>query len=147
MKIKVKSAKIAKAVKKMYGIEIEVESTEDATEAIGLILRKMSERGLEDYKLLKEIGVTASQNYETSAVDYELIFLLDFIVAIDEKEIKQNRRDALERLCTLIRLAAEKPRSRKRTKPSMAARRRRLETKRRRSQTKRMRRRVSSADE
>ncbi len=72
------------------------------------------------------------------------------VLIIDARRYRtqgQNRRDALERLCTLIRLAAEKPRSRKRTKPSMAARRRRLETKRRRSQTKRMRRRVSSADE
>ncbi|RLB13828.1 MAG: aminoacyl-tRNA hydrolase, partial [Deltaproteobacteria bacterium] len=65
------------------------------------------------------------------------------VLIIDARRYRtqgQNRRDALERLCTLIRLAAEKPRSRKRTKPSMAARRRRLETKRRRSQTKRMRR-------
>ncbi|RLF60320.1 MAG: aminoacyl-tRNA hydrolase, partial [Thermoplasmata archaeon] len=72
------------------------------------------------------------------------------VLIIDARRYRtqgQNRRDALERLCTLIRLAAEKPRSRKRTKPSMAARRRRLETKRRQSQTKRMRRRVSSADE
>jgi hypothetical protein len=83
MKIKVKSEKIMKAVKKMYGIEVELESTEDATEAIGLILRKMSKTGLDDYKQLKEIGVTASKHYETSAVDYELTFLLMFIFEED----------------------------------------------------------------
>ncbi len=52
----------------------------------------------------------------------------------------RNREDAIERLVELIRRAAGKPRVRKKTKPSAAARQRRLDTKRRRSETKRMRR-------
>ena len=42
MKIKVKGEKLVKAVQKMYGIEIEVESPGDAREAIDLILRRMA---------------------------------------------------------------------------------------------------------
>ncbi|MBW2094402.1 MAG: hypothetical protein JRI80_05890 [Deltaproteobacteria bacterium] len=83
MKIKVKSEKIIKAVKKMYGIEIELETTEDATDAISLILRKMSDTGQNNYKQLKEIGVTSSKQYETSSVDYELTFLLSFLFEED----------------------------------------------------------------
>jgi ribosome-associated protein len=52
---------------------------------------------------------------------------------------ERNRQDARERLVRLIRQAATKPRIRRKTKPTLAARRRRLENKRRRSETKKMR--------
>lgn len=50
-----------------------------------------------------------------------------------------NREDAIDRLVNLIRKAAEKPRPRYKTKPTLASKKRRLETKRRRSQTKQLR--------
>ncbi|MBW1841735.1 MAG: aminoacyl-tRNA hydrolase [Deltaproteobacteria bacterium] len=53
---------------------------------------------------------------------------------------EQNRRDAFERLTGLIRQAAEKPRQRRKTVPSAASKRRRLNAKRRRGEIKRMRR-------
>ncbi|MBI4191545.1 MAG: aminoacyl-tRNA hydrolase [Betaproteobacteria bacterium] len=49
----------------------------------------------------------------------------------------QNRADARERLVALIRAATHKPKPRKKTRPSAAAKRRRLETKRRRGEIKR----------
>jgi len=49
---------------------------------------------------------------------------------------ERNRRDANERLLALIRRAAERPKPRRKTKPTMASKRRRLETKRRRAQIK-----------
>ena len=49
----------------------------------------------------------------------------------------QNRADARERLIALIRAATHKPKPRKKTRPSAASRRRRLETKRRRGEIKR----------
>ena len=49
----------------------------------------------------------------------------------------RNRADAREKLATLIRAAAHRPKSRKKTRPSAAARRRRLESKRRRGEIKR----------
>lgn len=51
----------------------------------------------------------------------------------------RNRADALERLIELIREATHKPKPRKATRPSRAARERRLEGKRERSATKRAR--------
>jgi ribosome-associated protein len=54
-----------------------------------------------------------------------------------------NRQDAVERLVDLIRRAAEKPRVRRRTRPTPASKERRLTTKRRRSETKTLRRRTS----
>jgi len=52
---------------------------------------------------------------------------------------ERNRRDAMERLVALIRRAAERPKPRRKTKPTLASRQRRLESKRRRGKTKQMR--------
>ncbi len=56
---------------------------------------------------------------------------------------EQNRQDALDRLVALIRQAAQKPKSRRKTKPTTASKQQRLKTKRRRSQTKHRRQSVS----
>ena len=55
---------------------------------------------------------------------------------------EQNRRDAINRMIALIRQAAEKPRQRRRTKPSGAVKQKRLTAKRQRSEIKRRRRAV-----
>jgi ribosome-associated protein len=49
----------------------------------------------------------------------------------------RNRAEAREKLATLIRAAAHHPKSRTKTRPSAAVRRRRLESKRRRGEIKR----------
>lgn len=51
----------------------------------------------------------------------------------------QNRAEAREKLVALIRAAVHRPKPRKKTRPSAAAKRRRLETKRRKGETKRSR--------
>ena len=52
---------------------------------------------------------------------------------------EKNRQDAIKRLVSMIQKAAEKPKFRRQTKPSAAAKQRRLMSKRRRSETKRRR--------
>lgn len=67
------------------------------------------------------------------------------ILIIDAQRFRtqeRNREDAIARLVELIRRAAEKPKPRKKTKPSQAAKQRRIESKKRRGETKRMRRTV-----
>jgi ribosome-associated protein len=51
----------------------------------------------------------------------------------------RNRQDAIRRLVKLIRKAAKKPKTRRKTKPTRASKERRLRNKRRRSEIKRMR--------
>lgn len=60
---------------------------------------------------------------------------------------ERNRQDAVDRLVELIRKAAKKPKLRRKTKPSRAARQRRLDAKRRRGNTKRLRRPISGDDD
>jgi ribosome-associated protein len=50
-----------------------------------------------------------------------------------------NRQDALERLAELIRKATQKPRERHKTKPTLASKKRRLESKHHRTETKSLR--------
>ncbi len=57
----------------------------------------------------------------------------------------RNRKDAIDRLIDLIRRAAQREKPRKKTRPSNAARDRRLQEKRRRSRIKNLRR-VKPAD-
>jgi ribosome-associated protein len=52
---------------------------------------------------------------------------------------ERNREDAIARLAELIRKAAERPKPRKKTKPSKAAKERRIEGKKLRGETKKMR--------
>jgi len=62
------------------------------------------------------------------------------IEASQYRSQERNRQDAVERLVELLRKAAKKPRPRRKTKPTAASKRKRLESKRRRGQIKRLRR-------
>jgi ribosome-associated protein len=60
---------------------------------------------------------------------------------------ERNRQDAINRLVKLIQEAAEEPKLRRKTKPTLTAKQRRLNAKRQRTQTKRLRRQVSRYDD
>ncbi len=92
MKIKVESEKVKKLIKKLDGIEIELENPADAKEAIDIILRRVDRFQGQDYQKLKDVKVTSFQRFETSAVDYKMIFLLEFIF---EKDISLDIKLAL----------------------------------------------------
>ena len=67
------------------------------------------------------------------------------VIIIDARRFRsqeRNRQDARERLAALIRKAAEKPKSRRKTRPTAASGRRRIEEKRQRGATTRTRRRI-----
>jgi len=89
MKIKVEREKIIEAVKKLDGIEIVLENPHDAKEAINLILRKTDLFKGDDYGKLRGINVSSFQEYKTSAVDYKMIVLLEFLfednISLDTK--------------------------------------------------------------
>jgi len=70
------------------------------------------------------------------------------ILVIDARRFRtqeQNRSDARERLIGLVRKAAEKPKPRRKTKPTAASKRKRFQEKRRRSRIKQQRQPVDPA--
>ena len=92
MKIKVESEKIIKAVKKLDGIEIVLENLDDAREAINLILLRAGLFEKHKDAEPREVRVSSYQKYETTAVDYKMIFLLEFIF---ENDISLDTRVAV----------------------------------------------------
>lgn len=73
----------------------------------------------------------------------------DGVLIIDARNHRtqeRNRAEAVDRLCEVVRRAAVRPRPRHKTKPSRAARERRLQHKRAHAQKKRMRGRVRPED-
>jgi ribosome-associated protein len=72
------------------------------------------------------------------------------ILIIDARRFRtqeRNRQDAINRLVALIQKAAEKPKPRRKTRPPLASKRRRLEAKRHRGETKRLRRPVLPSED
>ncbi len=72
------------------------------------------------------------------------------ILIIDARRYRtqeKNRQDAIDRLVHWLQRAAEKPKVRRKTKPSAESKRRRLEAKRERGELKRMRRPDLSSEE
>ena len=59
---------------------------------------------------------------------------------------ERNRQDAFDRLVKLIRKASERPKVRRKTRPTLESKRRRLEAKRHRKEAKRMRRPASPSE-
>ena len=74
----------------------------------------------------------------------------DDILVIDARRFRtqeRNREDAINRMVELIRKAAEKPKVRRKTMPTISSKIRRLQTKHRRGETKRMRKLVQPSEE
>lgn len=74
----------------------------------------------------------------------------DGVLIIDARRFRtqeRNRQDAIHRLVELIRNAVEKPKPRRKVKPTRESKRSRLEAKRRHSETKRMRRTVQYSED
>jgi ribosome-associated protein len=66
----------------------------------------------------------------------------DGVLIIEARRFRtqeRNRQDALDRLAALIQKAAQKPKPRRKIKPTVQSKRRRLEAKRRQSEKKRLR--------
>ena len=61
------------------------------------------------------------------------------IKAQNHRTQEKNRQDAIERLCDMIRAAAEVPRKRIPTRPGKAAKKRRLDDKKKRGEIKKLR--------
>jgi ribosome-associated protein len=66
----------------------------------------------------------------------------DDVLVIEAKAYRtqeQNREDALARFVALVRKAVEKPKARRKTRPTQASKEKRLQEKKRRSEIKRTR--------
>jgi len=102
-----------------------------------------------------KFDIEASPNLGTK-VRERLIKLAGTKVTKDNKIIieasafrsqEKNRSDAVSRLIELIRKAAIEPKPRRKTKPTFASKRKRIESKKRKGEIKKMRRKVPFSDD
>ena len=74
----------------------------------------------------------------------------DGVLIIDARRFRtqeRNRQDAIDRLVELIRKAAQRPKPRHKTRPTLISERHRLDAKRRRGKTKQMRQSIHSIED
>ena len=83
MRIKVRDEKIAKAIKKLEGIDIVLKGVEDAKKALRLILRRTEISKTPDYAGLKDITVTQVIESRTSAVENLISYEIEFVLNDD----------------------------------------------------------------
>jgi ribosome-associated protein len=98
--------------------------------------QKTETRAEAAFDVERSVGLTEAQKKRVIAKTGPLIRA----VAQDERSQWRNRELAIERVVETLRLALAVERRRRPTKPTEAARKRRLEQKRRRGETKRLRR-------
>ena len=97
MKIEVESGKIVKAVEAVDGIRVIVNTEEDARQALELLLRNEEVFG-EHATLLRRFSIESLRRYETSAVNYLTVFVLDFHFEDDvPADTRVNAIKALQR--------------------------------------------------
>jgi hypothetical protein len=83
MRIKVRDEKIAKAIKKLEGVDIVLRGVEDAKKALRLILRRTEISKTPDYAGLKDIVVTQVLESRTSAVENLIFYEIEFVLNDD----------------------------------------------------------------
>lgn len=89
MRIKVQDEKIAKAIKKLEGIDIVLKTVEDVKKAMALILRRTEVSQTKDYEGLKDVAITKIVEHPTSAVEYHTYYEIEFLVA-DERYMEME---------------------------------------------------------
>ena len=80
MRIKVQDEKITKAIKKLEGIDVILETVEDAQKAMHLILHKTAIFKTKDFEGLKDIAITKAIEHASSAVEYQTYYEVEFIL-------------------------------------------------------------------
>ncbi len=85
MKIRVERDQIVQAIRRMEGIEVVLENEHDAKEAVNLALGGSELFSGPGFQKLKSVEVSEVREYRTSAVEYEIGYLLEFIFEGDVK--------------------------------------------------------------
>ena len=80
MKIKVFEDQLARAIKRLIGIEVIIDTVDEARRGLALILEKTETSKRPDYKGLKEIKITQKVEHATTAVEHKLAYVLEFVL-------------------------------------------------------------------
>ena len=83
MKIKVFEDQMTRAIKQLIGIEVIIDTVEEARRGLRLILEKTESAKRPDYNGIKEIQITQKLEHATTAVEHKLAYVIEFVLEED----------------------------------------------------------------
>lgn len=83
MKIKVFEDQMTRAIKRLVGIELIIDTVEEARRGLALILERTETAKRADYNGLKEIRISQKVEHPTTAVEHKLAYILEFVLEDD----------------------------------------------------------------
>ncbi len=83
MKIKVSEEQLTRAIQRLEGIDVILDTVEEARRALALILKRTECSKREDYRGLKEMKITQKVEHPTTAMEHQLVYIIEFILEDD----------------------------------------------------------------
>jgi hypothetical protein len=83
MKIKVSEEQLTRAIQRLEGIDVILDTVDEARKALGLVLKRTECSKREDFRGLKEIQIAQKVEHATTAMEHRPVYIIDFIVEDD----------------------------------------------------------------
>jgi hypothetical protein len=81
MKIKVTEEALRRAIQRLIGIDLIIDTVDEARKALNLILEKTESSRLPDFKELKDIKLTQKVEHSSTAMDHQIVYVIEFILS------------------------------------------------------------------
>lgn len=78
MKIKVSQGELTKTIQRLIGIDIIIDTVDEARRALNLILERTETAKHPDYEALKEMKITQRVEHASTAMEHQTVFVIEF---------------------------------------------------------------------
>lgn len=89
MKIKVSENELTSAIQRLIGIDIIIDTVEEARRALNLILERTEASKRPEYQGIKEINISQKVEHASTAMEHQTVFVIEFILA-DESHLSME---------------------------------------------------------
>jgi hypothetical protein len=83
MKIKVSEKQLTRAIERLIGINIILDTVDEARKALGLILDKTEASKRQEYAGLKEMKISQKVEHATTAMEHKNVYVIEFVLEND----------------------------------------------------------------
>jgi|GEM_PF-848696 hypothetical protein len=80
MKIKVAQEDLTRAIQRLVGIDLIIDTVEEARKALRLILERTKVSQRDDFRGLKEIKISQRVEHATTAMEHRTVFVIEFLL-------------------------------------------------------------------
>jgi hypothetical protein len=86
MKIKVSEEEMTRAIQRIIGIDIIIDTVEEARKALNLILEQTEASKHPDYQGLNEIKISQTVEHASTAMEHRTMYVIEFVLT-DESHL------------------------------------------------------------